>query len=87
MSVTTQQFKDAILLKLTSATSEGRDSITIHAGKLHEELGNYPGRNHTMPCCCNAMLALMTVRDRIITQPPKGKGANLEIKYLLPREL
>lgn len=38
-----------------------------------------------MPTCCNVMYAAMTQGDEVLRSPPKGKGANLFIRYRLPR--
>lgn len=59
--------------------------ITIRAGDLHKALGGYPGPNHRMPICCSAMYQAMDIGDEIVKAPPKGRGANLYIRYRLPR--
>jgi 5-methylcytosine-specific restriction protein A len=38
-----------------------------------------------MPMCCQAMYKLKRASDEIVSAPPKGKGASLTIRYLLPR--
>ncbi|MDI6720598.1 MAG: hypothetical protein QMD46_13410 [Methanomicrobiales archaeon] len=59
--------------------------ITIRAGDLHKALGDYPGPNQRMPVCCSAMYQAMEIGDEIVKAPHKGKGANLYIRYRLPR--
>jgi 5-methylcytosine-specific restriction protein A len=62
------------------------NSIRVIAGDLHRSVGGYPGHNHRMVCCCNAMRSMMTeMGDRILAEPPSGNGANLIIEYQLPR--
>ena len=61
-------------------------SVTIRSGNLHEVVGGYPKTtNHRMPACCEVMYNNMKWTDEIISAPPKGKGANLIIKYYFPR--
>lgn len=63
----------------------GRDHMVVRSGDLHRQLGAYPGPNHAMPTCCNVMYAAMASGDEVLRSPPKGKGANLFIRYRLPR--
>lgn len=71
----------------TSAQREGRSYVDVRSGDLHRRVGGYPGPNHRMPTCCDVMRKNMdpTLGDRILEQPPKGNGANLVIRYMLPR--
>ncbi len=57
------------------------DYIDLNSGEIHRELGGYPGKNHSMPSCCEAMRRLMTKQDYILKQPLKGNGASLTIRY------
>ena len=59
--------------------------VTVISGELHRLVGGYPGSDHRMPVCCSVMLKAMRSTDTIISQPPKGKGASLTIRYVLPR--
>ena len=68
-----------------TAEACGCELVNIQAGMLHRTLGGYPGRSHRMPVCCEVMRRLMTGRDRIRSEPAKGKGASLMITYALPR--
>jgi hypothetical protein len=38
-----------------------------------------------MPSCCDAMYDEEGLDDKIISAPPKRKGASLTIQYALPR--
>lgn len=60
-------------------------SITVNSGNLHRIVGQYPGPDHRMPVCCNVMEKNMKSEDEIISSPPKGQGASLEIRYKFPR--
>jgi len=67
------------------ASEEGKPYVEVKSGELHSEVGSYPGSNHRMPVCCDVMRRNMKEGDEILQQPPKGKGANLVIRYKLPR--
>jgi 5-methylcytosine-specific restriction protein A len=60
-------------------------SITVVSGELHRKVGGYPGSNHRMPICCSVMKKNIKKDDKIIYEPPSGKGATLKIEYKLPR--
>ncbi|HII99244.1 MAG TPA: DUF4145 domain-containing protein [Methanoregula sp.] len=70
----------------TEAQKNDLPFIEVRSGDLHKKLGGYPGRNHQMPLCCDIMRQVMEKNDQIIMQPPKGRGANLIIRYYLPRK-
>lgn len=82
---TTQDFTDTIRARLRQAELRCQDYLDINSGELHRSLGGYPGPKAAMPSCCNAMYAEQRAVDRIVSQPPKGKGASLTIRYKLPR--
>jgi hypothetical protein len=83
---TTEDFRIALIKILNNAERDGKNSITVRAGDLHRSIGGYPGDNHRMVCCCNAMRSIMKeLGDRIVAEPPSGNGANLIIEYQLPR--
>ena len=58
-------------------------------GNLHRLIGGYPARDgaHSMPTVCGAMRREYSPDkgDRIVYEPKKGKGASLEIEFVLPR--
>ena len=85
MGLTTADFRQALEDRLKEAGAAGVDHLDIKAGDLHRALGGYPGRSHHMPACCNAMRAAMRARDQVLSEPPKGRGASLVIRYRLPR--
>lgn len=73
---------DAVLAK---ADKQHAEFVDVRSGDLHRAVGWYPGPDHRMPACCGAMRAAMRVGDKVIRTPPKGNGANLVIRYALPR--
>lgn len=64
--------------------SEG-DFVEVRSGDLHRVVGGYPGSGHRMPVCCQVMRRNIRAGDVIVTEPPKGAGASLVIRYSLPR--
>lgn len=62
--------------------------MDVNAGELHRRVGGYPGSNHRMPVSCEVMRSAMgsDAGDIVLSQPPKGDGATLTIRYVLPRQ-
>jgi hypothetical protein len=85
MSPTTEDFSNALGEILTKAEELGLVAVEVKSGNLHRTVGGYPGNDHRMPACCDAMRKEMTYKDRIVAEPSKGKGASLVIRYDLPR--
>ena len=79
-------FQQALDELFAFANEKGLTAITVRAGELHRLVGAYPGQNHRMPVCCAVMRGFMRPCDEIISAPPKGDGASLEIRYLFQRE-
>jgi len=71
---------------LSEIFSESRGSfVDVTSGDLHRLVGGYPGKHHNLPTCCNVMTSAMQSGDTILAKPPKGRGATLTIRYILPR--
>ena len=68
-----------------TASAAGWPAVVVRSGDVHLMVGDYPGPDQRMPVCCDIMRKAMKKDDKIVRQPPKGKGANLYIRYLLPR--
>ncbi len=81
----TNTFQGTIKNILIAATKRGASSVRVNSGEVHREVGGYPGTNHRMPMCCDAMYSFQRSGDRVISTPLKGKGASLTIEYMLPR--
>ena len=82
---TSEDFTEALQHIFKQESAKGKKSVIIKSGELHRIVGDYPGRDHRMPTCCNVMKKAMNSKDRILSEPPKGLGATLTIKYTLPR--
>lgn len=78
-------FATEIARRFLEAEKLGADSVKITSGEVHRQVGGYPAANHSMPTCCDAMYREQRDGDRIVSAPPKGKGASLTIEYMLPR--
>jgi hypothetical protein len=81
--MTAADFRGAIEKLLIEGKSRGMTHIDITSGEVHRQVGGYPGRNHRMATCCDTMRSIMKENDSIISEPPKGKGATLVIRYRL----
>ena len=85
MTVTIVDFKDALSEVFKKAEALGLIGIDVNSGNLHRRVGDYPGPNHRMPMCCEAMYGAMRPEDSIVQQPDSGKGASVVVRYGLPR--
>jgi 5-methylcytosine-specific restriction protein A len=79
------EFRAELKARLEHGVERGAPFVEISSGDLHRAVGGYPGTNHRMPICCEVMYAEMAARDELVSAPPKGKGATLNIRYHLPR--
>ncbi len=81
-TVNTETFRKA----LQRILDETRGSfVDVTSGDLHRLVGGYPGKHHNLPACCDVMTSAMQSGDTILASPPKGRGAKLTIRYVLPR--
>lgn len=82
---TLDEFRAELVAQIRRAEKAGAPHVEINSGELHRKVGGYPGPDHRMPMCCDAMYEHQRIGDEIISQPPKRKGASLTIRYKLPR--
>ncbi len=82
---TKETLRAELRLQLGRAERRGAPGVEINAGELHRKVGDYPGPIHIMPSCCDVMYEERKAGDRILSSPPKGRGASLTIRYKLPR--
>ena len=80
---TSDDFRKELVAQIKRARTRGAPTIDINSGELHRAVGNYPVGEHRMPSCCNVMRAAMRSGDVVVSEPPKGKGASLTIRYKL----
>jgi hypothetical protein len=78
-------FEAEVRSRWFAAQQSGTTFVDIESGDVHRNLGGYPGNNHRMPVCCEVMRRLLGPRDTVLTEPPKGQGASLLVRYALPR--
>ena len=81
--VSTDHFREGLLAQLGRASSFGRITVLINSGELYRSLGGYPGSNHRMPSCCDAMQDEMKPGDPLLIE--RTNGAGMTVRYLLPR--
>jgi hypothetical protein len=82
---TIEDFRSKLQTLLAQAEASGASHLEISSRELHIEVGGYSGPPHRMPTCCDAMYGEMKLGDRIVSAPPKGKGATVVIRFALPR--
>ena len=82
---TAEILRTELSLQLSRAERRGVPYLDINSGQLHRKVGGYPGPKHTMPSCCNVMYEEQRAGDKVLSSPPKGRGASLTIRYKLPR--
>jgi 5-methylcytosine-specific restriction protein A len=83
--LTPNEFRLALDEIFRTSWRNGADVVVVVSGDLHRKLGGYPGANHQMPVCCDAMRAAMQGGDQVLEETPGGKGATLRIQYKIPR--
>jgi 5-methylcytosine-specific restriction protein A len=71
---TAEDFKLELHCMMLGAMKEGKECVEINAGELHGRVGDYPGRNHRMPVCCEVMRNAIArdAGDVIEEQPPSN---------------
>lgn len=82
---TKEQFRSEIRTQLRDAELSGIAFLEINSGQIHRKLGGYPGVNHQMRPCCEAMYDEKGAADTILSAPKRGHGASVTIRYALPR--
>jgi len=85
MDLSAEAFRAKLDEVLAKAEGTGLVTVDVNAGYLHRLLGGYPGINHRMPVCCEAMRQALSPGDKVVAEPPSGKGASLTVRYRLPR--
>ncbi len=82
---TSSDFQTALNEIIRDAQAKGLPYVDVLAGELHRRVGGYPGPQQRLPVCCGVMRRNMGPDDRILAAPPKGNGASLKVRYMLPR--
>ena len=79
-----EEFRRTLQNLKDKAIATGKVELVISAGELHRLVGGYPSKGaHRMPMCCSVMRQQMRTGDIIVTEPPKGAGVSLRIRYRL----
>ena len=88
MTPSAESFREQLARKFASATAAQQTYVDVRSRELHEDVGGYPARtgsSHQMRNCCRVMYAEMNEHDVVLRKPPSGEGANVVIRYKLPR--
>jgi hypothetical protein len=78
-------FRATLQKRLAEAEKNGESHYDVKAGDLQREVGGIPDPDLRLPTCCDAMRQTMRGSDRILAASGSGYGANLLIRYMLPR--
>lgn len=81
--VSTDHFRQGLLAQMGRAAKGGCIDVLINSGELYRSLGGYPGSEHGMPSCCDAMQTEMKSGDIMLVE--RANGAGMTVRYLLPR--
>jgi len=65
--------------RISEARADGNEYLDVISGNIH----NYLGFKSRMPSCCHAMKKMMRSGDLILSEPIKGKGATVKVRYFL----
>jgi hypothetical protein len=79
--VSTDHFRRELRAQLSRASASGSQETLVNAGELHRMLGGYPGSQHGLAGCREAMHAEMQPGDLVLEH-----GADLTVRYQLPRK-
>lgn len=83
---TAEEFREQLFEVFRAAQAKREQWVVVAAKDLHHVVGDYPDpTRHRMPVCCEVMRSAMKRGDTILREPPKGKGATLTIRYVIPR--
>lgn len=78
----TDHFLRELRAQLARASASGLAEALVNANKLHRMLGGYPGSQHGMQHCCDAMHTEMQPGDFLV----ENGEDNLTVRYHLPRK-
>ena len=81
--VSTDHFRQELLAQMGRAFTQGFADVLINSGELHRAAGGYPGSEHGIPFCCDAMHDEMKFGDILLVK--RENGAGMTVRYYLPR--
>lgn len=80
-----EEFRAALLRRFERAEKNRETYRDVQAGDLHREVGGRSDADHRISICCEAMRQAMRGNDRVLAMPANRDGANLIVRYILPR--
>ncbi len=81
--VSIDHFRQELLAQIGRASKSGAANVLINAPSLYKSLGGYPGSDHGMPLCCDAMEQEIKAGDLLLVD--RANQAGMTVRYLLPR--
>ena len=84
----TKDFESKILELFRDEESKGHKFVDITSVDFHRMVGGYPpakGETVRMTTCFKVMYKMRKSKDKVLYEPPSGKGVKLAIRYRLPR--
>ncbi len=81
--VSIDHFRQELRAQIGRASKSGAVNVLISAPGLYQSLGGYPGSDHGMPSCCDAMEQEMKTGDLLLLD--RANQAGMTVRYLLPR--
>jgi hypothetical protein len=84
---TSEDFKTELYRMMNEALFEGKTTAEINAGDLHKASGRLPRpeSQNTGVLRSHPRGVAPEAGDVILEEPPSGQGANLTIRYVLPK--
>lgn len=82
MNVNAETFRNELTKIFINTKEQNKEYVDIISLDLHKQVG-YDSSNHRMATCCIVMKSMMKPKDKIISEPPKGKGSTLKIRYFI----
>ena len=80
-----EDFRVELRAQIKRSADLGAAHVDLNAGDMHRSVGGYPGPDHRMLLCCEAMYQAMKVGDVVLVRPAEGSEERLVIRYRLPR--
>jgi hypothetical protein len=81
--VSIDHFRQELQAQMGRASKSGASDVLINAPSLYQSVGGYPGSNHAMPLCCDAMEQAMKPGDLLLVE--RSSQAGMTVRYFLPR--
>jgi hypothetical protein len=85
MTTIPDSYRDGLRATFDAMERLGVPSFELTAGDLYRTMGGSPRTGDRLSACCAVLRSAMEPGDEILVVPPEGEGAQLRIRYRLPR--